>query len=379
MQSDKLKLLVDLRFFHPGASGGIENYAYFVLDSIKQLPIDIYIEVPYENVNFYKKRFPYIHEEKILIDPLQKFIAMVVSKLTLKKKEGILLHRKVKKYPVHFDYVFYPMHLVKAVHSGFKIISAMHAFLPGTYTKEYKIIEKLVDNSTILITSWNYPYKEFIKNFPQKKKDWFLIPFVSLHNLDGKTNEVVELKNKKFFLYVSFFSERKNHKRLIDAYNLAVKKNNDLPLLVLVGGGGKDIKKMLRKHIDELKLPDRIFIYDYLPDAQVNFLYRNCYGVIAPTLWEAASGAVLEGIYVGKPVLCSNVPPLIDFAEYFGLKMLFFDPLDIYDIAIKICDFAQNYSLYNSFSESNASKIRVIDHKYFAERFYDIMKKYLHD
>jgi glycosyltransferase involved in cell wall biosynthesis len=373
---NRKKILVDLRFFHPGASGGIENYAYFVLDSIKQLPLDIYIEIPFENYNFYKNRFPFLSDEKILIDPFQKFIAKTISYITFKKKNGILIHRRIKNYPVNFDFVFYPMHLVKAVHDRVKIISAMHAFLPGTYTKEYAIIEKLVRASTALITSWNYPYQEFIKNFPDKKKDWHLIPFVSLHNLDGLSEEVTELKNKKFFLYVSFFSERKNHKRLIDAYSLALTKSPDLPALVLAGGSGPGIKKMLRGKIKELNLEKRIFIYDYLPDAQINFLYKNCYGVIAPTLWEAASGAALEGVYSGKPVLCSNVPPLLDFAEYFKLKMLFFDPLNAKDIAEKIIDFYNNYDKYNSFSEYNARKIRSIDHNFFANEFYNVLKKY---
>ena len=90
---------------------------------------------------------------------------------------------------------------------------------------------------------------------------------------------------------------------------------------------------------------------------KVNFLYKNCYGVIAPTLWEAASGAVLEGVYSGKPILCSNVPPLTDFAEYFKLQMLFFDPLNINEMADKIIEFCEKYDYYNSFSSGNAQKL----------------------
>jgi len=110
---------------------------------------------------------------------------------------------------------------------------------------------------------------------------------------------------------------------LVEAYKLAYEKNKDIPLLVFVGGGVIDVKESVKQRIKELHLNEQVLIYDYLPDPQVNFLYKNCYGVIAPTLWEAASGAVLEGVYSKKPVLCSNVPPLTDFAEFFKLQMLF--------------------------------------------------------
>jgi glycosyltransferase involved in cell wall biosynthesis len=373
--TNRYKLLVDLRFFHPGASGGIENYAYFVLDSLKLLPIDIYIEVPFENLEFYKKRFPFIKEDRIIIDPMQKFISQTVKLLTLGKKDGVCVVRKIKSYDVKFDFVFYPFHMMKPLHET-KIIAAIHALLPETYDEELRCVKVLAKSATALITSWNYPFQEFLKFFPERKNDWHLIPFISAHNVNGPTEEVKELVKKKYFLYVSFFGERKNHKRLVEAYKLAYEKNKNIPLLVLVGGGVADVKEAVRHRIRDLDLNEKVFIYDYLPDPQVNFLYKNCYGVIAPTLWEAASGAVLEGVYSKKPVLCSNVPPLTDFAEYFKLQMLFFDPLNENDMADKILEFWEKYDHYNSFSADNAQKLSHIGHNHYASKFSEILKRY---
>ena len=373
--TERLKILVDLRFFHPGASGGIENYAYFVVDSLKLLPIDIYLEIPFENLDFYKNRFPFIEPDRIIIDPLQKFISKTVSTFTLGKKDGICVVRKIKNYNTKFDFVFYPFHMMKPFHD-MKIIAAVHALLPETYDEELRYVKVLAEKATALITSWNYPLKEFLKFFPERKDDWFLIPFISAHNVNGPTEEVKELVNKKYLLYVSFFGERKNHKRLIEGYKIALDKNNNIPLLVLVGGGINNVKEAVRQRIRELDLSEQILIYDYLPDPKVNFLYRNCYGVIAPTLWEAASGAVLEGVYSGKPILCSNVPPLTDFAEYFKLQMLFFDPLNINDMADKIIEFCEKYDYYNSFSSDNAEMLKHIGHQHYAEKFEQILNKY---
>ncbi|MBK9099386.1 MAG: glycosyltransferase [bacterium] len=372
----RFKILIDLRFFHPGASGGIENYAYYALDAIKELDLDIFLEIPYESLSFYQNRFPFLIKEKFIIDPFQKLISQIICLLTLGKKSGICIRRKVNKYENKFDFVFYPFHMLKPLHNNTKIIAVFHAFLPETYDEELRIAYSLVPASTALITSWNYPMQEFLKFFPERKSDWFLIPFISSHNLNGKSEQVNEVMNKKYFLYVSFFGERKNHKRLIEGYKLALEKNSDIPLLVLVGGGKKEYKYAIRQRIKELKLDERVLIYDYLPDSQVNFLYKNCYGVIAPTLWEAASGAVLEGVYSKKPVLCSNVPPLTDFAEYFKLQMQFFDPLNINDMADKIIEFCEKYEHYNSFSLSNADKLKHIGHKHYAEKFSEILNKY---
>ena len=374
--AERFKILVDLRFFHPGASGGIENYAYFVLDSLKLLPVDIFIEVPYENLEFYKKRFPFINANRILIDPVQKFISQSVKTLTFGKKDGICIVRKIQSYNTKFDFVFYPFHMMKPLHNNTKIITAIHALLPETFDKELRYVKALAKKATALVTSWNYPMQEFLKYFPERKNDWFLIPFISAHNLDGEAEQVNEIINKKYFLYVSFFGERKNHNRLIESYKLAYEKNKGIPFLVLVGGGIKEIKKSIRKRIIELNLSEKVFIYDYLPDSKINFLYKNCYGVIAPTLWEAASGAVLEGVYSGKPILCSNVPPLTDFAEYFKLQMLFFDPLNTTDMAEKIIEFCEMYDFYNSFSAGNAQKLGHIGHNHYAQKFNEILKKY---
>lgn len=373
---NRIKILFDLRFFHPGASGGIENYAYFAVDAIKELDVDIYIEIPYESSAFYKNRFTFLSEDKFIIDPLQKFISQIICLLTFGKKTGICIRRQIKNYEKRFDFVFYPFHMMKPLHNHTKIIAVFHAFLPETYDEEFRIAQSLVPASTALITSWNYPMQEFLKFFPERKSDWFLIPFISAHNLEGKSDQVNEVMNKKYFLYVSFFGERKNHKRLIESYKLAYDKNKDLPLLVLVGGGIEEIKKSIRKRILKLKLAEKVFIHDYLPDSKINFLYKNCYGVIAPSLWEAASGAVLEGVYSGKPILCSNIPPLTDFAEYFKLQTLFFDPLNINDMAEKIIVFCEKYDHYNSFSESNAEKLKHIGHEHYAEKFEKILKKY---
>ena len=264
--------------------------------------------------------------------------------------------------------------MAKYQHLHLPGIITMHAYLPEYDNKIKDIIKYNADKATALITSWNYPYQEFISAFPQHKHKWHLIPYIAAHNVDEKTQKRVEYLPEKYFLYVAFFSERKNQLKLVEAYSLALNKNPDLPKLVLAGGVNSEYKQKVKDLINRLKLTDNVTIYDYLPDEQISYLYHNCYGVIAPTLWEAASGAALEATYCSKPVLCSNVPPLLDFANYFQLQMVFFDPLNAEDMAAKIMEFGKNYDKMKEDGEENAKKIRVFDKKYFADEFLKILK-----
>ena len=64
---------------------------------------------------------------------------------------------------------------------------------------------------------------------------------------------------------------------------------------------------------------------------------------------------------------------LIDFANYFKLEMMFFDPFNIEHLAEKILEFIQNYVKMKMMGEDNAKKIKKFDHNYFANEFMKIL------
>ena len=62
-------------------------------------------------------------------------------------------------------------------------------------------------------------------------------------------------------------------------------------------------------------------------------LYKNTTGVVIPTLYEAGSFPLIESIYLGRPVICSNVTSL---PETIGDPRFMFDPTKINDIQEKV-------------------------------------------
>ena len=370
-----MKLLIDLRSINYGRSGGIENYAYYVIDCLKQTDLEIVLDVSPFSKLIYQEKYKSYKNIEIICDPvLNKYNEIIQTFFPNKFKA--LGSRKGWAKKAKADFAYLPNHMTEYQYLHLPGIITMHANLPEYDNKIKEIIKYNADKATALITSWNYPFREYISAFPQHKHKWHLIPYIAAHNVDKKNQKPVEGLPEKYFLYVAFFSERKNQLRLVEAFSIAYKKNKNLPDLILAGGVQSDYKEKVKAAITRSGLNERITIFEYLPDEQISYLYHNCYGVIAPTLWEAASGAVLEGIHCGKPVICSDVPPLEDFAKYFELDIKFFNPLDVNDIAEKIIEFCNNYETMKNWGRANESKIKKYDHNYFAENFYQLLKKY---
>ncbi len=58
-------------------------------------------------------------------------------------------------------------------------------------------------------------------------------------------------------------------------------------------------------------------------------LYHESEFVIFPSLYEGGGGyPVLEGCAIGKPVLCSSIPPILEKTQRFNLTVNLFDPRD---------------------------------------------------
>ena len=372
-----MKLLIDLRSINYGRSGGIENYAYYVIDCIKERDIQIILDVSPYSKAFYINKYKAYKNISIVCDPYLELLNKLIQ-FVFPGKYKSLGRRKSWAKKAKVDVVYSPSHMDKYQHLHLPGIITMHAYLPDYDSEKINsTIEYNVNVAAALITSWNYPYQEFLKAFPQHKHKWYLVPYIAAHNVDVNNQMPVDGLPINYLLYVSFFSERKNHLNLVKAYAETRKKRSDIPKLVLVGGGKNDYKLKVKETIKELNLVNDVIIFDYLPDAQISYLYHNCNAVIAPTLWEAASGCVLEATYCGKPVLCADVPPLVDFANYFDLNMMFFDPNNFLNMADKILEFLDVYETMKIYGENNVKKIKMYDQNYFGGQFVSILNQYL--
>jgi len=133
-----------------------------------------------------------------------------------------------------------------------------------------------------------------------------------------------------FAFYPAMTWEHKNHLRLLEA--LADLRDRDR-LIVRLVCTGKCISHFwprIEKRLNVLKLTDQVRFLDMVPFGDLRAIYRLAQFVVVPTLFEAASGPVLEAWQEGVPVTCSTVTSL---PEQAGNAALLFDPFSVEAIA----------------------------------------------
>ncbi len=130
---------------------------------------------------------------------------------------------------------------------------------------------------------------------------------------------------EKIILSVGTFNIRKNHPNLISGY-LNSELNNEYRL-VLIGDKNKVFKE---GGIDESSLKDNIEIYATLKEDELIDMYRKAEIVASLSLYEGFGIPLLEGLYNGCKILCSDIPV---YREIYGDCATFCDATNIDAIA----------------------------------------------
>ncbi len=172
------------------------------------------------------------------------------------------------------------------------------------------------------------------------------------------------LEGKQFLVYVGRPLPHKNLWRLIEAFQLLQERFPDL-YLVLVGkkdplyvdlenrldiGSTRAIRGIKSKtqasgagdisaenqhtvQIASPKVESKIILTGFVSEAQLKWLYQNCQAYTFPSLSEGFGLPALEAMRHGAPLISSNATCS---PEIYGDAALYFDPLDVSDIARKI-------------------------------------------
>jgi glycosyltransferase involved in cell wall biosynthesis len=121
-----------------------------------------------------------------------------------------------------------------------------------------------------------------------------------------------------FWLSVGSIEPRKNHRRILEAY---AQTRSPLPL-VLSGGKGW--------LMDDLAVEGGVMLTGYVSDNELEWLYRNCFAFLYPSLFEGFGMPVLEAMALGAPAIVSDSTSL---PEVTAGTALLADPLDASSIA----------------------------------------------
>lgn len=159
---------------------------------------------------------------------------------------------------------------------------------------------------------------------------------VSLENMSGGENKDFGLPNGIKLLYLTHYYPHKNLEIFIPLAKEIQKQGLNYKLITTIESSQHSSAKKFLKTLKKENLEDVIINMGAVEMKHVPSLYKQCDGLLMPTLLESFSGTYVEAMYHKKPIFTSN----IDFAT--GVckdGAIYFDPSNELEILEKLNQF----------------------------------------
>jgi glycosyltransferase involved in cell wall biosynthesis len=150
---------------------------------------------------------------------------------------------------------------------------------------------------------------------------------VVVHNcvtIDSNEPVVPAWERCQFALMVAQHRANKNIPLALRAFEELLRKEkiDKHTLLMLVGNEGPETAA-IRSLMEQLSLKTNVKLIDGVSDGELRWLYTNCEFLMAPSSMEGFGLPVVEGLFCGSRVVCSDIPAYReiggDACHYFDL------------------------------------------------------------
>ncbi|BAP88421.1 group 1 glycosyl transferase [Burkholderiales bacterium GJ-E10] len=131
-------------------------------------------------------------------------------------------------------------------------------------------------------------------------------------------------EKSRFLLMVSTIEPRKNHQRLLEAWEVLRDQMDRNLKLVLVGHIGWDYKSLLDGCEDWIE-QGGLFMLHSVPADALRILYRHALVTVCPSVGEGFDFSGVEAMRCGGVVAASDIPV---HREVYGMASEYFDPYD---------------------------------------------------
>lgn len=330
-----MKLLFDLLYIEECKTSGVANFAYRLLDGIKQYHSEfvnsIVLLIDQRDESFIKERFSCY--ECIASTRFNKIKLPYISSFI----ESIELKRIIRKYVV--DIYYNPF-----VHANSKVCQCMMIgtihdiqqlyIRKGTKLLIYRFFlrRKLKRYDKLICISAN-SLNELILFMPKiQKKCKVIYNSVQIDKL-----EYFPIINtfRPYILNVNTLLEYKNVLTLIKAFNSI--KNKIPHKIVLKARETPYWNNVVMPYIERHDLHDRIFLLDRpLTKGQMATLYKNASLFVTPSTMEGFGYTPIEAMAYGVPTIATKISAL--YESTIGLASYLEDPYDVKGLAQLILD-----------------------------------------
>jgi glycosyltransferase involved in cell wall biosynthesis len=162
----------------------------------------------------------------------------------------------------------------------------------------------------------------------------------------------LELDDAPVALSVSARRPHKNLPRLLKAFARIPQRS----AMLVLPGYSTPFEDELAKLARELGIAERVRFLGWVPDTDLEGLYRIAGCFVFPSLAEGFGLPVLEAMQRGVPVACSNVSSIPEVA---GEAARYFDPLSVDEIAAAIDDLLTDRSLAERLAQAGKERAKL--------------------
>jgi len=204
------------------------------------------------------------------------------------------------------------------------------------YVDGYICISKTVEEDLI-----SFLYKNFPNRAKEKDYDYFLLGndfnYKDLNKfiIRDKLNNILK---QDTYLIVSTIEPRKNHKYLLDVFDILWSKSININLLIMgrVGWKVEDIINRIQNH---KLLNKNLFYFTDINDKELQHCYEKSKMLLFPSVIEGFGLPIIEALSNNLPVLASDIPIHREVGKN---NIGYFDILNVNSLVEKIVDIETN-------------------------------------
>lgn len=301
---------------------GISVYTSSLLTQLEANP-ELVTVYPFYKDKFFKKRSFYFNSLHPVKPYLHRSLANLANcRITHSTDNKFLYNQKRKNVVTIHDVAIFLKE------------NAIPGYTDEGFKKKMKLLnEEVVRRADLILAVSQRTKDDFCLHFgasPEKVR----VVYPGYKPLAGnsgiKEEDLLQrfnLHKKAYFLFVGAISIRKNLLNLLKAYKLSGLYEK-WPL-VLAGPASMGMDQILQLRKD-LKLENQVVLTQFLPDGEINGLYKNAGAFVFPTFYEGFGIPIIEALSHGLPVLTSRTGAATEVSG--GLATLV-DPFSVEDIS----------------------------------------------
>jgi len=251
--------------------------------------------------------------------------------------------------------LLYRGRLAVTVHDMSHLVVAEIAGNPKKRLYAQTMFRALRKSASLIFTVSNFSKTELLRLTTGPNEDNILPTHLGISEEWYRAAELPPVRTRPYFVCVGNVKPYKNLGRLVEAF---LKIQDRVPHdLVIVGQSEGLITGESAQFFERVRQAgERIHLTGFVSDQQLLSLVAHATGLVMPSLYEGFGLPPVEAMAAGVPVTVARAASL---PEVCGEAALYFDPLDVDDIAGKLVTMATDAEMRRRLSENGLRQSRL--------------------